>query len=306
MAPAVAASSKLVRANVGETTIVVPNSLASALGALAMNRSARVLAGGTDFMVEVNSGRLRPETVVATRSIAELQGWQVDGDEVRIGASVTYRELLDPRLAIDFPALAQAARTVGSPPIRNAGTIGGNLGTASPAGDTLPVLTALGARVEVAGPSGTRVLAIQDFLVGPKQTALQDGELIVAVRVRRHAGGQQFLKVGTRNAMVISVASLAMVADVPARSVRIAMGSVGRVPLRAPEAEAWLAERIEWEAGTFMDSTAAIEMQSDLRRLVSAAARPIDDHRSSARYRAHAVGVLAARAAERIFSEEAR
>src|SRR5215211_2286927 len=132
----------------------VAASLPGALAALADRPDAHVLAGGTDFMVEVNFGHRRPEHVVALQHVPELQGWRRDGATMVLGAGLTYTEMLAPEFAALVPAMAQAARTVGSPQIRNAGTIGGNLGTASPAGDTLPVLVALGATVELATATG--------------------------------------------------------------------------------------------------------------------------------------------------------
>jgi CO/xanthine dehydrogenase FAD-binding subunit len=235
----------------------------------------------------------RPEQVVALTRIDALRHWAREDDVVRIGAGVTYTEMIESDLATFFPALAHAARTVGSPPIRNAGTIGGNLATASPAGDTLPVLAALDAVVEVAGPGGRREVPMAEFVVGPKRNGLQPGELILAVRVPVVAGPQEYRKIGTRNAMVIAVASVAFVLDTSGRTVRCALGSVGPVPLRAPEAEAFLAERIDWDR-------LAVDDPDDLVRfgeLVAAAARPIDDHRSTADYRRYAVGVLGRRAA---------
>jgi CO/xanthine dehydrogenase FAD-binding subunit len=269
-----------------------------AVAALAADPGAQILAGGTDFMVEVNEGRRVPTSVVATRGVAALNAVEVGDTEVRIGAGVTYRELLEPPLADLFPALAQAARTVGSPQIRNAGTIGGNVATASPAGDTLPVLAALDAMIDVAGPGGRRTLPLPQLITGPKVTSLGPTDVIVAVVLPRRRGGQEFLKVGVRNAMVISVAGVAMVADQNAGRVAIALGSVGPVPLRCASAEEWLASRVDWSVGRFADP--ALDL-APLAALVSAAARPIDDHRSTSRYRSHAVGVLARRAAVRIF-----
>jgi CO/xanthine dehydrogenase FAD-binding subunit len=285
-------------------TVTIPASLDDALEALAAAPAAQVLAGGTDFMVELNDGRRRPSSVVCTRAVPELRGWDADGEEIRIGAGVTYRELLDPPLAQLVPALAHAARTVGSPPIRNAGTIGGNLATASPAGDTLPVLAALDACIEVVGTGGTRHLRLSELIIGPKTTTLQPGEIITSVRVRRCRGGQEYLKVGVRNAMVIAVASLAIVADAPTGRIAIGLGSVGPVPLRVAEAEAWLASRVDWPSMSLIgaDGSGEAETIGRLAALVRGAARPIDDHRSTARYRTHAVGVLAVRAARRMFS----
>jgi CO/xanthine dehydrogenase FAD-binding subunit len=150
-------------------------------------------------MVDVNAGRLRPDAVVALRKVPELRGWRrVDG-HVELGAGLTYTDLERPALAELVPALAQAARTVGSPQIRNAGTLGGNIATASPAGDTLPVLAAMDAVVTCASMLGVRELSLPELVTGPKRTTLRPGELIVSVRVPVLQGPQEFLKVGTRN-----------------------------------------------------------------------------------------------------------
>jgi CO/xanthine dehydrogenase FAD-binding subunit len=205
--------------------------------------------------------------------------------------------LLAGDIAAAAPALAHAARTVGSPQIRNAGTIGGNLATASPAGDTLPVLVALDAVVELASTRGTRAMPVTEFLTGPKRTALAPDELIVGVRVPLWRGPQQVRKVGVRNAMVIAVASLALVLDLDRLSVGVGLGSVGPVPLDAPEASTWLADRLRWlpERAVLDDRRIGDEFAA----MVAAAARPIDDHRGGAEYRRHAVEVMARRALRR-------
>jgi CO/xanthine dehydrogenase FAD-binding subunit len=199
-------------------------------------------------------------------------------------------------LAQLLPALAQAARTVGSPQIRNVGTLGGNLATASPAGDTLPVLLALDAEVVVASASGSRVLPVRELLLGPKRSALAPGELLVAARLPAGFGHQEFVKVGTRNAMVIATASVALVVSWEPLDVRVALGSVGPTPLRVRAAEDFACERLDPATGELRGARADL---SRFAELVRAGARPIDDHRSSARYRRHAVGVGAARALER-------
>lgn len=279
-------------------TVLLPDSLDRACAQLADHPEAHVLAGGTDLMVEVNFGHRRPEAILSLSRVPELKGWHRDGDQLVLGAGVTYTELCDPEVAAVAPALAMAARTVGSPQIRNAGTIGGNLGTGSPAGDTLPVLAALDATVELVSVTGRRTLPIGDYCVGPKRTARDASELIASVTVPVARGPQEYLKVGPRNAMVISVAGLAAIADLEARTVAFGLGSVGPVPLRAPEAEAWITERIDWDAARLTHPDDADE----LGRLVAAAARPIDDHRATADYRRHCVGVLARRAITRMFS----
>jgi CO/xanthine dehydrogenase FAD-binding subunit len=281
--------------------VLVPGTIDEAVLALSRHPDSQLLAGGTDFMVEVNAGSRRPDAVVALDRIAELQEWSVARGRLRLGAGVSYRQLMSPDLAALVPGLAMAARTVGSPQIRNAGTVGGNIGTASPAGDTLPVLVALDAVVEVAGATGRRHVALQELIVGPKRTSLQPGEVIVAVEVPVLRGGQEYLKVGVRNAMVIAIASLALIADAGGRSVRCGLGSVGPVPLRAPEAEAWLASRVDWTSLRLPEGRAGRFGQ--FGRMVAAAAQPIDDHRSSAVYRRHAIAVMAERAAARLFGE---
>lgn len=279
--------------------VVVAQSLDEALGALAGQPDATVLAGGTDLMVEINRGLRRPRHVVGVAQVPELRRWSVADNRAVVGAGVTYTEMMTTALSDAAPALAQAARTVGSPPIRNAGTLGGNLGTASPAGDTLPVLAALNAEIVVVGPDGERRMGLDDFVVGVKRTSLRPGELIVAAELDRPRGRQEFLKIGPRNAMVISMAGLALVADHDARTVRCALGAVAASIPRARDAEAWVAERIDWDNGAGVDDAVADEFG----QRVAAASSPIDDHRSTAAYRRHAVAVLATRALKRAFAE---
>ncbi|UDY35486.1 FAD binding domain-containing protein [Dermatobacter hominis] len=291
--------------------VLRPTSTADACAALADHPGAIPLAGGTDLMVEVNAGRRLPDVVVSLAAVEDLGGWYlVDADEgppvVRIGATTTYTALMDAGLARLVPSLAQAARTVGSPQIRNAGTIGGNVATGSPAGDTLPVLTALDATVELASVGGTRTLPVVELVTGPKRTALEPGELVAAVHVPVLRGPQEFLKVGTRSAMVISVVSLAAVADLDARSVGLAAGAASARPGRATDAEELAAAVCDWDGLAAGDPTPP--GREDLARigeLVRGAVAPIDDHRSTADYRRHAVGVLAARALARLFAPAA-
>ena len=284
--------------NLGPVPTLVPRRLPDALDALAADPSLTVLAGGTDLMVDLNYGRRRPTGVLSLRRVPELRGWRVEGDDVVLGAALTYTDLLAPDLAAFVPALAEAARTVGSPQIRNTGTIGGNLGTASPAGDTLPALFAQDARVEVATAGGTRTVPVAELVTGPKRTALRPGELITAVRVPAATGPQEFLKVGVRNAMVIAVASCALVVDRARRQVTCALGSVGPVPVRDTAVEMWLTARIDWDGGRLAHQSVV----EGFGRRMAAAARPIDDHRSPAGYRRHAVDVLARRALERVWA----
>ena len=274
--------------------MTIATSIDEACASLAAHPDALVLAGGTDLMVEVNRGVRTIGHVVAVDRIPELRGWSLEGDRadvLRLGAGTTCTDLAEPALASLVPALAQAARTVGSPQIRNTATLGGNLATASPAGDTLPVLAALDAEIELQSAGGARRLPLDEFVTGVKANALIPGELITVIRVPVLEGPQEFLKVGTHNAMVIAVTSLALVVDRPGRNVRVALGSVAPVPLRAVEAEVLVAERLDFENMASPDS----DLVDRFADLVADAAR------SSAAYRRHAVRVLARRAILRAF-----
>jgi CO/xanthine dehydrogenase FAD-binding subunit len=278
-------------------SILLPTTLTEAVTALADDPSAMVLAGGTDAMVEVNAGRLRPHAVIAVGRIPELRTWSHDPQraELRLGAGVTYGELEgDPFLGW-VPALSQAARTVGSPQIRHAATIGGNLATCSPAGDGLPVLAALDAVIHIVSATGSRSIAFSDFMTGPKQTALLPGELIESVSIPVYRGWQGYAKVGVRNAMVISNAGACLAVD-DAGGVRLALGSVAPTIIRCDDAEQFAASVVDPDARAVGEADAA-----EFGRLAAAAARPIDDHRSTAEYRRHAVAVLARRLLRRAF-----
>jgi CO/xanthine dehydrogenase FAD-binding subunit len=258
--------------------VLTPRTLDEALRLKAERPDARPIAGGTDLLVELNFDRTRPETILNLAEVPELKGWSRENGSVRLGAGLTYTEAMQAPLAELLPALAEASRTVGSPQIRNRGTIGGNLGTASPAGDALPPLLVAEGEVEVASVRGERRVPLQSFLLGVKRNALEPDELIVAARVRVGDGRETFMKVGPRNAMVIAVVSLAVSVDRERGELRASFGSAGPVPglVVAP-----LGER-ETFAGQ-----------------VAAAASPIDDVRGTAAYRRHALRVLASRALER-------
>jgi len=259
--------------------VLSPRSLADALRLKAENPEALPVQGGTDILVELNFDRSRPETLLNLNEIAELRGFSWEGGALRLASGLTYREAMDAALAEELPALAEASRTVGSPQIRNRGTLGGNLGTASPAGDALPPLLVERAEVEVASvSSGSRRLPLAEFLVGPKRNALADDELIVAVHVRPSHQPQTFMKVGPRNAMVIAVCSLALVVDRERGELRAAFGSASPVPRLV---------------------VAPLDEADGFPERVADAATPIDDVRGSAVYRRHALRVLTARALER-------
>ena len=281
-------------------SVTVAYSLDHALSHLATHPGATVLAGGTDLMVEINGGHRGASTVLCVNRVRELRSWTHDPSAgmLRIGAAITYAELMDEPLASLVPALAQAARTVGSPQIRNAATLGGNVGTASPAGDGLPVLAALDAVVHLASASATRDVPFAQFATGPKRTVLSGDELIVAVTVPVLQGYQGYAKVGVRNAMVIATASACLAVDPTERAVRLALGSVGPVIIRAAEAEAIAAQGVDFQRGS-VSPAVAHEFAAAAQR----ASQPIDDHRSSAAYRRHAIGVLAQRLLVRAFPE---
>ena len=263
---------------------------------LAEDPTRQLLAGGTDFMVEVNFRHRDISGVIAIDRIKELKQWRHDGDSVLIGSCVTYKEIEQGPLSTLIPALAQSARTIGSPQIRNAGTIGGNLATASPAGDMIPVLLALGAEVNVRSKSKVRQLRIDELITGVKVNSLSEDEFIESIRVPVLSGPQEFLKVGPRNAMVISVTSLAMVTDIEKKYIGIALGSVSASPCRSNEAEYFISQHIDWDSMTVQSDAIG-----NFEQLVKESASPIDDHRSSSSYRTHTVGVLARRALLRIF-----
>jgi CO/xanthine dehydrogenase FAD-binding subunit len=265
-------------------------SWSDALSIKAGQPAAVPLAGGTDVMVEINFDRRRPEALLDLNPVRSLGEWVRDDGHVTIGAGVPYSRLID-ELGADLPGLAMASRTVGSPQIRNRGTLGGNLGSASPAGDTHPVLLALSATVAAESTRGAREIPIDDFYLGVKKSALAPDELIGSVRVPVGTGPCHFAKIGTRNAMVIAVCSVAVALHVETRTVRTGIGSAAPTPRRSPEAEAFAATALDWSvAGPLDDATAR-----RFGELVAAAAVPINDVRGTAAYRRHAVAVLARR-----------
>ena len=277
--------------------MTIPNSLEEACAVLSEYPDATILAGGTDLMVEINRG-IRPlKNIVVIDRISELTGWECQNDVLRLGAGMTYTDMNSPEFMNLVPGLAMAARTVGSPQIRNAGTLGGNLATASPAGDTIPVLAALDATIEIRSAEGVREIPIFEFIIGVKTNTLNPGELIQAVNVPVIRGPQEFLKVGTRNAMVISVVSLALVVDSATNRIRVGVGAASPVPLRATDAEIFIYENLNWESDKPMDE----QMLLHFSDLVVEAVSPIDDHRGSASYRRHAISILARRSLERCF-----
>ncbi|MCI0634045.1 MAG: FAD binding domain-containing protein [Actinobacteria bacterium] len=276
--------------------VVLPRSLDEALDVAAAQPDVVPIAGGTDLMVELNFDLRRPEGLMDISRLPELQGVRNENGHVFLGSGVSYSRIM--RELPGLTALVQASRSVGSPQIRNRASVGGNLGTASPAGDALPVLAAYDAEVVLTRAGGaSRTVTWRDFLVGVKRNALEPGELILGVRWRRSRGPGSFSKIGTRNAMVIAVASLCLQVDEDERSVRVALGSVAETVVRAEEAEAFAREALV-RAGSWDDPDATIAPETVQRfgELAAAVASPIDDVRGTASYRRHACAVLAGRA----------
>jgi len=271
----------------------VPRSLEEALDTRAANPEATPVAGGTDLMVDVNAGRTRPRALVDLSCVDELKTWGRRDGVVFVGAGMTFATIA--RELTEFRPLVAASLSVASPQIRNRATIGGNLATASPAGDSIPVLAAYGAHVVTAANGDrSRRIALADFFLGPKRTSLAPDELIVGVEWRPVAGPGSFAKVGRRSAMVIAVASVCLQVDEEGHGIRLALGSVGPTVLRAPRAE-------EFAAGLDWGDPGKALVEFGIR--AAAEAQPIDDGRGSAAYRRRAVEVLARRAFERALED---
>lgn len=273
--------------------MISPSSLDEALVVKAARPYAVPIAGGTDLLVDMNFGRVRPEAILDLSRVPELKVSDQGGDIVHLGASTTFARIIREG---EPGALREAARTIGSPQIRNRATLGGNLGTASPAGDSLPVLFAYDAEVIVgAHRAQPRSIPIERFFAGPRRHVLDDHELILGVRWERVRGPSVFSKIGTRNAMVIAVANLCLAIDTTKRRTRIALGSVGPTVLRAREAERLLDDALHdlWDDPSGVLDAEVVE---EVAQAVARSAQPIDDVRATARYRRHACRVLAQRA----------
>jgi CO/xanthine dehydrogenase FAD-binding subunit len=273
-------------------TVIVAKELNTALAALREHHDARLIQGGTDLMVEINFNHVKPTTMISLRDVASLRTIRRDQPgKLSIGSGVPYSVIEGEPVLSEIPALAQAARTVGSPQIRAAGSLGGNLGTCSPAGDTLPVMFALDAMIHLNTLDSTRVVSIHDFMTGVKRSVRQHDEIITSIDFPIINGWQGYSKVGVRNAMVISVASACLVADHENADVRIALGSGGPTIIRCREAEAWLKSSQNLSAG----QSISLDVANEFGRRAAGESSPIDDHRSPAQYRRHAISVLASR-----------
>jgi CO/xanthine dehydrogenase FAD-binding subunit len=258
--------------------VLTPQTLDEALRMKSEQPDAWPIQGGTDVMVALNFDRGRPAVLLNLNEVAELRGWSRDNGTLRLGSGLTYAEIEHGELKDVLPALAEASRTVGSPQIRNRGTIGGNLGTSSPAGDALPPLLVEDAEVECMSVRGTRRVPLGEFVTGVKRIALEPDVLITAVWLTPSNAPQTFMKIGPRNAMVIAVVSLAVSAG---DELRASFGSASPRPV--------LVTAPRDEADSFAER-------------VAAAATPIDDVRGTELYRRHALQVLTARALKRVLA----
>ncbi len=271
-----------------------PDGWREALEIKASHPEATPIFGGTDVMVDLNFDRERPAAVMDLTRVPELGGWAKEDGRLRVGAGVTYARIIA-ELGEKLPGLAVASRTVGSPQIRNRGTVGGNLGTSSPAGDALPPLYVSDAEVELASTGGTRRVPVTEFITGPKRNVLGPDELISAFLIPEAEGPQQYSKIGTRNAMVIAVCAFGLALHPEREKVGACLGSAAPTPLRATVAEGFIEGVLE--EGNLWASRGEIG-EAALRRfgaLVEESARPISDVRGTAAYRGRAIGVLARR-----------
>lgn len=280
-----------------EFELLQPTDLAGALDALEQNQPAvRPLAGGTDMIVDIRAKRARPDTLVSLQNVSELRGITRRNGNLHIGAATRIAEFLkDPEL-VKHDALRQAAFWFANPMIRNLATVGGNLGSASPAGDMLPPLLALDARVELVSALGMRTLSLDEFFLGPRKTACRPGELICNLQIPSSASGTgtAFYKLGLRQADAISLVSVAVRLEREGetiREVRIALGAVAPRPLRAVRAERVLRGQTYSEPIIKQAASAA-----------AAECSPIDDLRASATYRRKMVEVYVRRMLEQAWS----
>jgi len=287
-----------------EARYEAPHSIQDAAAALARaGAQGRILAGGTDLLVQMQSARIAPQTLIDVKHVPELTQlrWGADGS-LELGAAqcaAAVRE--DPRLARQFPGLAEAIGLIGSDQIQGRASVGGNLCNASPAADTVPALVAVGARCEIAGPNGAlRELAVEDFVKGPGKTALGPGEFLVRLRIPAPAprSADAYLRFIPRTEMDIAVAGAGVCVSLDERgrcvAARVALGAVGPTVLLCPEA-----------ASALVGSAGEPEALARAESAARSAARPIDDQRAPAEYRRKIVGVLTRPAAKLAF-ERAR
>jgi CO/xanthine dehydrogenase FAD-binding subunit len=272
--------------------VVKPKDLSEALHYL--REGGKPLAGGTDLLVAVRKGTESPNLLVYVGELPELRVLREEKEGLEVGAAHTHAELLAHPATERFPILRSVLRTIGSPAIRAMGTLGGNIVTASPAGDSLVALYLLEARVRLVSEEGARELPIWEFIVGPRKTALRQGELVRSVFLPWLSGEPQsfFRKVGRRRALIIAIASLGAlvwVRDGRVEGARLALGSVAPTVIRPKEVEEALVGR-----------PVSPEAWEDLVPRLSAATHPISDLRASADYRRKVAGRLLLALAEEL------
>jgi CO/xanthine dehydrogenase FAD-binding subunit len=274
----------------------LPTTVAEAVAARGRRAGAAYVAGGTELMPDILWRTASPAGFVALRRVEELGRVTAAPDAVRVGATVTIAALRDGPAGAAVPGLARAADSLGTPLVRTQATVGGNVMSALPYRNLLPVMLAVGADVELTGPDAVRTLPFDGFVTAPGRTLAASGELLTALVVPRATGFQDYVKVGPRNAQFVATASAAVAVDA-GRRVRFGFGNAADVPLRVPEAE-----EIATQALAAGDARAT----GDLAAAVGRGVDPPTDHVASAAYRRHALGVLAGRLLERALEEEAR
>lgn len=269
-----------------------PGTVQEAVALLAAQPAARPLAGGTDLLVQLRSGRRETPLVVDIKKIPACAALAFSPDTgLTIGAAVPCHQLTgDAAVRQHYPALAEVAGWIGGTPIQGRASLGGNLCNAAPSGDTIPLLMVLGATAQIAGPAGEREVPLGEFCLAPGKTQLQPGELLVSLHIPAPIAGSgaAYLRFTPRNEMDIAVAGAGAYVELDGgriRVARLALSSVAPTPLAVPAAEALLAGQVPSRA--LWDAVAAA---------VREAAQPISDMRGSAAYRKHLAGVMAGRA----------
>ncbi len=266
-----------------------------AVALLAEHAPARVLAGGTDLLADLKASSFVPKAVVDISRASDMRKIEVNERGLCIGALVTHSEIMASSVIRDmFPALVDAAHTIGAVQTRNLGTLGGNLVTAVPSVDSGPALVALDALVTIAGPARNRSMPLAEFFTGPRKTALKPDELLVEIVIPKENLNKpaHFLKMGLRKGQALALVNAAASLWIdPKKStciaVRIALGAVAPTVVRATKAE------------TFLEGRAATpDNFAEAGRLAVEDARPISDMRASAEYRTDLVAVLTRRALE--------
>ena len=265
------------------------HSLQDAIDAASASKGISVyLAGGTDLLVQIKDGKIRPKCIIDVKGVREMDGLNISGDEFSIGALTCVRTLETSASALkNVPLLAQAAAKLGSVQVRHRATIGGNLCNASPAAETAPALLALDTQAVICGKKGTRVVGLGDFFLGPGATVLSHGEILTRLKIPliRNRQGSVYYKLSTRNAMDLAFVGVAVLLELDGGDqivkARIALGAVAPTPIRVPSAERLLESKV-----------LSFEAARESAELAAQFCRPISDHRASAEYRREMVREL--------------